>query len=189
MDEFSFKYLKKLNFKNLAKIKFKNVNRKKKTIENLYLLSPNVIGAIGRTVISSIFVILFFYFAPLLVNFTNEKIFLSDEFKNNSRKIMTYELSGQSILNEKDEQINEKDLLSDILSLNELETDTVRLSASTIQQLFKDTNYNLEDIRKNKLVRPVALTWLPKEIKMIENTKKKKGSLYSNSASFNPARK
>ena len=55
MDEFSFKYLKKLNFKNLAKIKFKNVNRKKKTIENLYLLSPNVIGAIGRTVISSIF--------------------------------------------------------------------------------------------------------------------------------------
>ena len=174
MDEFSFKYLKKLNFKNLAKIKFKNVNRKKKTIENLYLLSPNVIGAIGRTVISSIFVILFFYFAPVLVNFTNEKIFLSDEFKNNSRKIMTYELSGQSILNEKDEQINEKDLLSDILSLNELETDTVRLSASTIQQLFKDTNYNLEDIRKNKLVRPVALTWLPKEIKMIENTKKRK---------------
>ena len=174
MDEFSFKYFKKLNFKNLAKIKFKNVNRKKKTIENLYLLSPNVIGTIGRTVISSIFVILFFYFAPLLVNFTNEKIFLSDEFKNNSRKIMTYELSGQSILNEKDEQINEKDLLSDILSLNELETDTVRLSASTIQQLFKDTNYNLEDIRKNKLVRPVALTWLPKEIKMIENTKKRK---------------
>ena len=174
MDEFSFKYFKKLNFKNLAKIKFKNVNRKKKTIENLYLLSPNVIGAIGRTVISSIFVILFFYFAPVLVNFTNEKIFLSDEFKNNSRKIMTYELSGQSILNEKDEQINEKDLLSDILSLNELETDTVRLSASTIQQLFKDTNYNLEDIRKNKLVRPVALTWLPKEIKMIENTKKRK---------------
>ncbi len=174
MDEFSFKYLKKLNFKNLAKIKFKNVNRKKKTIENLYLLSPNVIGTIGRTIISSIFVILFFYFAPLLVNFTNEKIFLSDEFKNNSRKIMTYELSGQSILNEKDEQINEKDLLSDILSLNELETDTVRLSASTIQQLFKDTNYNLEDIRKNKLVRPVALTWLPKEIKMIESTKKRK---------------
>ena len=61
MDEFSFKYLKKLNFKNLAKIKFKNVNRKKKTIENLYLLSPNVIGTIGRTVISSIFVILFFF--------------------------------------------------------------------------------------------------------------------------------
>ena len=102
---------------------------------------------------------------------------------------MTYELSGQSILNEKDEQINEKDLLSDILSLNELETDTVRLSASTIQQLFKDTDYNLEDIRKNKLVRPVALTWLPKEIKMIESTKKRKDLFIQIVLPFNPARK
>ena len=66
---------------------------------------------------------------------------------------MTYELSGQKLPDSNDEKINEKDLLSDILRLNDLETDTVRLSASTIQQLFKDTNYNLEDIRKNKLVR------------------------------------
>ena len=76
---------------------------------------------------------------------------------------MTYELSGQNSLEEKDQKINEKDLLSDIFSLNDLETDTVRLSASTIQQLFKDTDYNLNDIGKNKLVKPVALTWLPKK--------------------------
>ena len=53
-------------------------------------------------------------------------------------------------------------------------TDTVRLSASTIRQLFDDTNYNLQDVRKNKLVKPVALTLLPQEIKMIEDTKKRK---------------
>ena len=57
---------------------------------------------------------------------------------------MTYELSGQSILKEKDEKINEKIYYQTFFLLNELETDTVRLSASTIQQLFKDTNYNLE---------------------------------------------
>jgi Bax protein len=66
------------------------------------------------------------------------------------------------------------DLLFDIFSLNDLETDSVRLSAATIKQLFEDTNYSLKDVRKNKLVKPVALTLLPQEIKMIENTKKRK---------------
>jgi Bax protein len=48
--------------------------------------------------------------------------------------------------------------LIDIYSLNEKETDTVRLDASTIKQLFEDTDYKLKMIRKNKLVKPVALT-------------------------------
>ena len=65
-------------------------------------------------------------------------------------------------------------MLFDIFSLNDLETDTVRLSASTIKQLFEDTGYNLKDVRKKKLVKPVALTLLPQEIKMIENVKKRK---------------
>ena len=50
----------------------------------------------------------------------------------------------------------------------------MRLSASTINQLFQDTKYNLTDVRKNKLVKPIALTWLPYEIKNVENTKKRK---------------
>ena len=40
--------------------------------------------------------------------------------------------------------------------------------------MFEDTGYNLNDVRKNKLVKPVALTLLPQEIKMIENVKKRK---------------
>ena len=39
-------------------------------------------------------------------------------------------------------------MLVDIYSLNEKETDAVRLDASTIKQLFEDTDYKLEDIRK-----------------------------------------
>ena len=54
------------------------------------------------------------------------------------------------------------------------EKDTVRLSASTIDQLFKDENYNLKDIRKNKLVKPINIDLLPAEIKSIENTRARK---------------
>ena len=71
-------------------------------------------------------------------------------------------------------KINEEDVLFDIFSLNDLESDSVRLSASTIKQLFQDTDYNLKDVRKKKLVKPVALTLLPHEIKLIEDSKKKK---------------
>ena len=53
----------------------------------------------------------------------------------------------------------------DIFSLNDLETDTIRLNASTINQLFEDTNYKLDDVRKNKLVKPVALTLLQQKLK------------------------
>ena len=159
----------------MRNIKFVNLNRKKKTTEFLYLFGSRVTGTIGRSFISCIGVICFFYIAPIITNFANQEIF-SNEFKNNSRKIMVYQLNGKSEQSEENlsEKFDEKDLLTDIITLNDLETDSVRLSASTIYQLFKDTNYNLDDIRKNKLVRPVALTWLPSEIKQIENTKKRK---------------
>ena len=61
-----------------------------------------------------------------------------------------------------------------MFEINDLPNDYVRLSASTIEQLFKDTNYNLEDVRKTKLVKPISLSLLPHEIKKIENTKIRK---------------
>ena len=79
--------------------------------------------------------------------------------------------SSNSLSNQK---LNEEDLLIDIYSLNDQETDTVRLDASTIKQLFDDTDYKLDDVRKKKLVKPIALTLLPAEIKMIESVKKRK---------------
>ena len=73
-----------------------------------------------------------------------------------------------------DEELNQSFLFDDVLQLDEEPTDTVRLSALTIEELFKSTNYNLDDVRKNKLVKPIALTLLPEEIKKIENIKKRK---------------
>ena len=88
---------------------------------------------------------------------------------------MAYTLNNDgNNLEDSDKVLNENDLLRDIFSLNDLETDTVRLNASTIKQLFEDTNYSLKDVREKKLVKPVALTLLPAEIKMIESTKQRK---------------
>ena len=103
-----------------------------------------------------------------------EKNFNNKEFTNNSKKILAYTLNSNEEKIDKNSSINEDDLLIDIFSLNDLESDSVRLSAATIKQLFEDTDYSLNDVRENKLVKPVALTLLPDEIKMIENTKKRK---------------
>ena len=141
-------------------------------IRFLKFFDQRKIGSLPRILLSSILVISFFYSAPLLINFTTER---SLEFQNNSKKILAYTLNnGKSGIDENNEVLNENDLLRDIFSLNDLETDTVRLNASTIKQLFEDTNYSLKDVRKKKLVKPVALTLLPAEIKMIENTNQRK---------------
>jgi Bax protein len=132
-------------------------------------------GSIARILLSSFVVVFAFYSLPLVANFTNEKFLNTKEFRNNSKTVLAYTLDKQNngIL-DSDEKYDERDLLVDIYSLNEKETDTVRLDASTIKQLFEDTDYKLKDIRKNKLVKPIALDSFPLEIKMIENTKKRK---------------
>ena len=130
------------------------------------------LGSIPRIFVSSIAVLFFFYSMPLLIKVVKEK---NLEFQNNSKAVLAYTLNNKgSNLESEDQVLNENDLLRDIFSLNDLETDTVRLNASTIKQLFEDTNYSLNDVREKKLVKPVALTLLPAEIKMIENTKQRK---------------
>ena len=138
-------------------------------------LDDNNLGSIARTLLSSFAIILTFYSLPLIADFASDKILNSKEFKNNSKKVLAYAFDNQNnITLDSNEEYDESDLLVDIYSLNEKETDAVRLDASTIKQLFEDTDYRLDDIRKNKLVKPVALDSFPREIKMIENTKKRK---------------
>ena len=148
---------------------------KNKKYKVLKTLDDNNMGSIARILLSSFIVVFVFYSLPLIANFTNEKILNTKEFRNNSKTVLAYTLDKQNngIL-DSDEKYDERDLLVDIYSLNEKETDAVRLDASTIKQLFEDTDYKLKDIRENKLVKPIALDSFPLEIKMIENTKKRK---------------
>ena len=76
--------------------------------------------------------------------------------------------------NKENDEVNYKELFVDIFDFDISEKDTIRLSASTLNQLFKDENYNLKDIRKNKLVKPISIDVLPSEIKSIESAKKRK---------------
>ena len=148
---------------------------RKRNIKILKVLDENNLGSITRVFLSSLVIIFFFYSLPIVINFANDKILNTKEFRNNSKVVLAYTLDNQTNGKLKNnETYNEEDLLVDIYSLNEQETDTVRLDASTIKQLYEDTGYKLDDIRKNKLVKPVALTLLPREIKMIENSKKRK---------------
>ena len=146
--------------------------KKKSFFKKIKIFKRIKLGTLHKILISSLITLMFFYSMPILINFKNEKFL---EHQNNSKAILAYMLNQKKLDNTDDNQfLNEKDLLVDIFSLNDLETDTVRLNAATIKQLFEDTNYTLKEVREKKLVKPVALTLLPNEIKMIENTKKRK---------------
>jgi Bax protein len=151
----------------------KKIGNKKNKI-NRSILFQSRFHSISRIFLSSLLVVSSFYVAPLIINFTEKNILKTKEFTNNSKKILAYTLNKKNNLESENDLLNEKELLLDIFSLNDLETDTIRLSAATIKQLFQDTGYNLKDVREKKLVKPVALTLLPNEIKMIEDTKKRK---------------
>ena len=147
---------------------------KKNRVKAFKVLKENDLNSLPRILLSSVLLILFFYSLPIVINFTNNKIESSAGIQNNSKAILAYTLNKGSSGPKNSQKFNEDDLLIDIYSLNNQETDTVRLDASTIRQLFEDTNYKLDDVRKSKLVKPIALTLLPAEIKMIENITKRK---------------
>ena len=95
---------------------------------------------------------------------------------NDSNKKFKKVLEGGEIEKKSkiDEGLDLSNILEDVFKFEEIPQDTVRLSASTIEQLFKDTNYSLSEVRKSKKVKPIRLSLLPNEIKQIENSKKRK---------------
>ncbi len=155
-----------LNEKGLTLTKKKKNNSFKNS--SLYNLS--------RTFLSSIIIIFIFFISPIFIDFKNEKSSNFKEFENNSKNVFKNTLENKDLkkLSKLDEELIEKYIFEDIFEINDLPNDYVRLSASTIEQLFKDTNYNLEEVRKTKLVKPISLSLLPQEMKKIENTKARK---------------
>ena len=166
----------RLKFKTFwNNLSFLFYNFQRKYLKLFKFFDQRKIGSIPRILISSMIIVSFFYFAPFIANYKNNNLFNTKEYQNNSKAVLAYTLNKKNDgIDVDSKNINEKDLLFDIFSLNDLETDTVRLDASTIKQLFDDTDYKLKDVRETKLVKPVALTLLPNEIKMIENTTERK---------------
>ena len=65
--------------------------------------------------------------------------------------------------------------ISDFFSQTDKDSNTPRLNANTIEQLFKNTNNDLKEIRKTKLVNiDNSIDRLPKQIVNIKNVKERK---------------
>ncbi len=126
------------------------------------------------TGIAGLFITIIFFISPNLVNFKNQLKIQTTEIKNNSKINLEKVLEGKSIKTEQNDELDNLQIFQDIFEYEDIATTTVRLSAATIEQLFKDTNYTLKDVRKNKFVKPINLDLLPNEMKMIENIKQKK---------------
>ena len=126
------------------------------------------------TGIAGLFITIIFFISPNLINFKNQLKIKTTEIKNNSKINLEKVLEGKSITTEQNDELDNLQIFQDIFEYEDIATTTVRLSAATIKQLFKDTNYTLKDVRKNKFVKPINLDLLPNEMKMIENTKQKK---------------
>ena len=64
--------------------------------------------------------------------------------------------------------------IPDEFELEDIDENTIRLGASTLNEIFKSANYDLDIIRKTKKVTPIYISVLPAEIGKIESTKEKK---------------
>ena len=145
-----------------------------KKIKKSGFIKNRSLNIVSRFLLSSLFVISFFYIAPTFINFADNN-FNNKEFTNNSKNILNNTLNKDKLLEEDiTVESNERDLLYDILEENNSEINLVRYTTSEIDSLFKEVNYNLKDVRDTKLVKPIDIGLLPNEIKNIGNTKKRK---------------
>ena len=134
----------------------------------------NSLKSFYYTGVTSLIVILFFLVTPKFIILKNNLFVKSIEIQNESKSNLEKVLSGKKIREEQADELDNLQIFEDIFQYEDIPTSTVRLNASTIKQLFKDTKYNLKDVRKSKLVKPVNLELLPNEMKMIESTKERK---------------
>ena len=146
-----------------------------KKIKKIQQIKDKNIDVFSRFFISAVVVISFFYVTPIFINFT-EKNFYNKEFTNNSKSILNKVLKKDDKIKEEEILVenDERELLYDILEENNSEINLVRYTTSEIDSLFKQVKYNLDDVRKTKLIKPVDIGLLPKEIRNIGNTKKRK---------------
>ena len=133
-----------------------------------------------KTLLTSLAIILVFSILP------NSVSFIKNNFKSNQVVLNSSKQSFDEILDKKKKKKIIKDTTKDRFSWNifedidvfgkdEEDKDPQRLSASTIEELFKDNGYDLDTVKKTKLVNVGnQLTKLPKELKNIESPKKRK---------------
>ena len=110
----------------------------------------------------------FFGAVPLLYKSGNK---INIENLAQKKQILIYQKKELSKKNIKPE---ESFYIPDEFELEDIDENTIRLGASTLNEIFKSANYDLDIIRKTKKVTPIYISVLPAEIGKIESTKEKK---------------
>ena len=167
---------KKINISSIKKILlnkgYKIYKDQKKSIHKDF-------ASFYYTAIIGIFLIFFFSFTPKAALLTDKMFSETVIFENTSKFNFDRALNGNKELDlipQEKAKLSFKNMYSDIEEkFDDIPSDLVRFNASTLDQLFKDTKYSLKEVRKTKLVNPGnSIDLLPKEIKQIESTKKRK---------------
>ena len=134
-----------------------------------------------KTLLTSLVIILTFSVLPNLFSFMkinlkpNEVVFNSS--KQNFDEMLDKQKKKNKIIKDSIKDRYSWNIFEDIdvFGKNEEDEDPQRLSASTIEELFKDNGYDLDTVKKTKLVNAGnQLTKLPKELKNIESPTKRK---------------
>tara|TARA_B100001013_G_scaffold307731_1_gene211394 strand:+ start:477 stop:1616 length:1140 start_codon:yes stop_codon:yes gene_type:complete len=154
---------KNLKPNNLTKSNFKN------NYKNFY-----------KVTLISLVIIFSFFSLPDTTHFLKKKFLQNKTTINVSKKTFDKTLNKKNKIikiEKSDKYIDSKNVYNDIDVFGEEEENinTPRLSASTIEELFNQNKYDLKKVKKTKLVNiGNKIHRLPKELKNIENTKKRK---------------
>ena len=169
----SKKKIVKLNLNQVKEFLLKKNLVIKKNRKSLF---SNDFKSFNYTFLCSLVIVAIFFILPTFVEIKNNSLVSNKEVENKSKSNLEKVLKGEPLdkSSEVDEGLVLKNLFEDVFVNDDLPNDTVRLNAATIEQLFKDTDYSLEKVRETKIVKPVALSLLPEEMKMIASTKKRK---------------
>ena len=166
INNMDIKSLRKILFKKGFLISRKSIVKKQSSLQNLYKIS-----------FVSLLIIVFFYFLPPSYKYLSNLFKSNPEIENSSNQKLTLVLEGKVLENDvnnfTDQDLVYQELYGEVTEEDSLETG-VRLKASVLYQLFEDTNYKLNDVRKNKVAKPVEIGKLPYELKDIQSVKKRK---------------
>jgi len=150
------------------------VNLLVQSLNNAYNFKVNekiVNKFILRGVYASIFTVLFmggFYIKGQISNLDSVKISLEIKSDKKERK----EVKNLNKIKKQDSENVVKKLEKKAKPFDP-ETD-YSLNTQTVLNLFEDLDYDLDNVRESKLVKPIYFTRLPKDIDKIRSTKKKK---------------
>ena len=125
------------------------------------------------TTLSSFILIIVLASLPLLDTAIDETFSKSKITENLSKKYLEKALSGETLVTENNIDDDYRNLYEDV-EFKDGPSKSVRIEASILNEIFKDKNYILKNVRNQKIVKPFEVGMLPEEMRNIENSKERK---------------